>query len=178
MLCSFLLALLGVATIVASGIAVLTERPIVRSCSCFRCHVPAYGLSGVMFPGLMVMPNVMAHVSTLACLTLWGSSPDTVVSSSKMGTSSTLPCIKRTFGKKELVAEPPELFQHKCLSHASRAVTHLNRQSLRSSLIKPLNQDQIPQSHTKVSHRRNTIKQETSNYVLNYYIDRSFSSSK
>jgi hypothetical protein len=26
-----------------------------------------------------------------------------------------------------LVAEPPELFQLKCLSHASRAVTHLNR---------------------------------------------------
>jgi hypothetical protein len=25
------------------------------------------------------------------------------------------------------VAEPPELFQLKCLSHASRAVTHLNR---------------------------------------------------
>jgi hypothetical protein len=26
-----------------------------------------------------------------------------------------------------LVAEPPELFQLKCLSHASGAVTHLNR---------------------------------------------------
>jgi hypothetical protein len=25
------------------------------------------------------------------------------------------------------VAEPPELFQLKCLSHASRAVTHLNQ---------------------------------------------------
>jgi hypothetical protein len=32
-------------------------------------------------------------------------------------------------GKKieETVAEPPELFQLKCLSHASGAVTHLNR---------------------------------------------------
>jgi hypothetical protein len=27
----------------------------------------------------------------------------------------------------ECVAEPPELFQLKCLSHASGAVTHLNR---------------------------------------------------
>jgi hypothetical protein len=26
-----------------------------------------------------------------------------------------------------IVAEPPELFQLKCLSHASGAVTHLNR---------------------------------------------------
>jgi hypothetical protein len=26
-----------------------------------------------------------------------------------------------------VVAEPPELFQLKCLSHASRATTHLNR---------------------------------------------------
>jgi hypothetical protein len=26
-----------------------------------------------------------------------------------------------------LVAEPPELFQLKCLSHASGAITHLNR---------------------------------------------------
>ena len=75
MLCSFVLALLGVVTIAASGIAVLTERPIVRSCSYFRCHVLAYGLSGVMFPGLMVMLNVMAHVPTLACLTLWGLLP-------------------------------------------------------------------------------------------------------
>jgi hypothetical protein len=75
MLCSFLLALLGVATIAASGIVVLAEHPIVRSCSCFRCLVPAYGLSEVMFPGLMVMPNVMAHVSTLARLTLWGLLP-------------------------------------------------------------------------------------------------------
>jgi hypothetical protein len=75
MLCSFVLALLGVVTIAASGIAVLAERPIVRSCSYFRCHVLAYGLSGVMFPGLMVMLNVMAHVPTLACLTLWGLLP-------------------------------------------------------------------------------------------------------
>jgi hypothetical protein len=29
--------------------------------------------------------------------------------------------------KKRNVAEPPELFQLKCLSHASRAATHLNR---------------------------------------------------
>jgi hypothetical protein len=29
--------------------------------------------------------------------------------------------------KVEPVAEPPELFQLKCLSHASGAVTHLNR---------------------------------------------------
>jgi hypothetical protein len=27
----------------------------------------------------------------------------------------------------DFVAEPPELFQLKCLSHASGAVTHLNR---------------------------------------------------
>jgi hypothetical protein len=29
-----------------------------------------------------------------------------------------------------VVAEPPELFQLKCLSHASGAVTHLNRNNL------------------------------------------------
>jgi hypothetical protein len=36
-----------------------------------------------------------------------------------------------SFGKysfiRHAVAEPPELFQLRCLSHASRAVTHLNR---------------------------------------------------
>jgi hypothetical protein len=31
---------------------------------------------------------------------------------------------------KKVVAEPPELFQLKCLSHASRAITHLNRNNL------------------------------------------------
>jgi hypothetical protein len=103
MLCSFLLVLLGVATITTSGIAVLAERPVVMSCSCFRC-VPGYGLSRITFPGLMVMSNLMAPASTSACLTLWGSSPSTVVSSLKMGASSTLPCIKRTFRKKELRA--------------------------------------------------------------------------
>jgi hypothetical protein len=30
-------------------------------------------------------------------------------------------------GEAKVVAEPPELFQLKCLSHASGAVTHLNR---------------------------------------------------
>jgi hypothetical protein len=30
-------------------------------------------------------------------------------------------------GGREIVAEPPELFLLKCLSHASRAVTHFNR---------------------------------------------------
>jgi hypothetical protein len=29
--------------------------------------------------------------------------------------------------KKNCVVEPPELFQLKCLSHASGAITHLNR---------------------------------------------------
>jgi hypothetical protein len=40
---------------------------------------------------------------------------------------------------------------------------HGREPSLRSSLIKPLIQDQIPLTHSKVSHRGNTIKQETSN---------------
>jgi hypothetical protein len=54
----------------------------------------------------------------------------------------------------------------------------ISRQSLRSSLIKPLIWDQIPQIHSKVSHRRNTIKQENLNLKYgNYYINQSFSSS-
>jgi hypothetical protein len=95
----FLLALLGVATIAASGIAVLVEWLVVRSLSCFRRLVPGYGLSGIPFSGFMVTPNVTTLVSTLVCLTLWGLLPQTVGSSSKMGVSSTLPWIKRTSGK-------------------------------------------------------------------------------
>jgi hypothetical protein len=34
---------------------------------------------------------------------------------------------KSTVSEADIVAEPPELFQLKCLSHASGAVTHLNR---------------------------------------------------
>jgi hypothetical protein len=54
------------------------------------------------------------------------------------------------------VAEPPELFQLKCLSPALEDRPHLigiNRQSLGSSPIKPLNQDRIPLAHSKVRHR-------------------------
>jgi hypothetical protein len=54
------------------------------------------------------------------------------------------------------VAEPPKLFQLKCLSPALEARPHLNRNKLsvpRSSPIKPLNQDRIPLAHSKVRHR-------------------------
>jgi hypothetical protein len=62
MLCSFPLTLLGVATIVASGIAVLAECPIVRILSCFRCLVPRYELSEILFLGLMMTPSVTTPV--------------------------------------------------------------------------------------------------------------------
>jgi hypothetical protein len=59
------LVLLGVATIVA-----LMMRHVVRSISYFRCLILGYRLSGIPLPGLMVTPDVMAPVSTLACLAL------------------------------------------------------------------------------------------------------------
>jgi hypothetical protein len=93
-----------VATIAVPGVAAFMERLVVRSLSYFRCLVSGYGLSGILFPGLMVTANVMTHVPTLACLVLRGSFPNTMGSSSEMGTSSTLTLIKRTSGKKELGA--------------------------------------------------------------------------
>lgn len=74
MLCSFPLTLLGVATIVASRIAVLAECPIVRILSCFRCLVPRYELSEIPLLGLVMTPGVTTPVPTLACLALQGSS--------------------------------------------------------------------------------------------------------
>jgi hypothetical protein len=62
MVCLFPLALLGVVTIATSGIVALSERPVVSSLSCFRCLVSGYGLSGILYPGLMVIPNVTPHV--------------------------------------------------------------------------------------------------------------------
>jgi hypothetical protein len=50
----------------------------------------------------MMTSNVTVSVSALACLALWCSSPGTVDPSLDMGVSSTLPCIKRISGKKEL----------------------------------------------------------------------------
>lgn len=102
MLRSFLFTFLGVATIAASGIATLVEHRVVRSLFYLRCLVSIYGLRGVPFSGLVVTLNVMTPVPVLACLALWGSSPNTVGSSSEMGASSIHPWIKRTSGKKEL----------------------------------------------------------------------------
>jgi hypothetical protein len=98
------LVLLGVATIATSGVAVLAERLVVSSLPYFRCLISGYGLSEILFPSLMVMPNVTTPIQTLACLALRGSSPSTMGSSSEMGVSSTLPWIKRTSEKKELGA--------------------------------------------------------------------------
>jgi hypothetical protein len=41
--------------------------------------------------------------------------------------ASTWASVPEGIFKRRLVAEPPELFQLKCLSHASGVVTHLNR---------------------------------------------------
>jgi hypothetical protein len=62
-----------------------------------------------------------------------------------------------------LVAEPPKLFQLKCLSPTLKARPHLNRikrQSLGSSPTRPL-QDQVPRTHSKVRNRANTINHKT-----------------
>jgi hypothetical protein len=67
---SFPLTFLGVATIMALGIATLTEHPVVRSLSCFRCLIPRYELSEISFSSLMITSNVMMLVLTLACLML------------------------------------------------------------------------------------------------------------
>lgn len=75
MLCSFLLTLLGVATIAASGIIALVERHVVRSLSCLKCLIPRYGLRGVPFSGLVVTLNVMTPILALACLALRGLLP-------------------------------------------------------------------------------------------------------
>jgi hypothetical protein len=72
---SFLLSLLGVATIATSGIAPLVECPVVRSLSCLRCLVLGYRLCGVPFSGLVMTLNVTAPVQALACLALQGHLP-------------------------------------------------------------------------------------------------------
>jgi hypothetical protein len=72
---SYPLALLGMATITALGIATLVEYPVVRCLSCFRCLAPGYGLSRIPFPGIMVTANVTASVLTLAWLVLRGLLP-------------------------------------------------------------------------------------------------------
>jgi hypothetical protein len=66
------------------------------------------------------------------------------------------------------VAELPELFQLKCLSPALEAGPPVNP----SDLVRHGHwQDQVPQSHSMVSHRANTIKHKTMHVrVLNYYI--------
>jgi hypothetical protein len=54
------------------------------------------------------------------------------------------------------VAEPPELFQLKCPSHALEAATHLNRNNPSVPQIlsdKATSWDQIPLTHSMVSHR-------------------------
>ena len=72
MLHSFLLALLGVATITTLGFVALAECLVVRSLSFFRCLVPRYGLSGIPFSSLVMTLNITTPVPTLACLALRG----------------------------------------------------------------------------------------------------------
>lgn len=72
MLRLFRLALLGVATI---GNCSVVGCPIVRSLSCFRCLVPRYGLSGVLFSNLVMMSNVTMPIPTFLCLSLSGLLP-------------------------------------------------------------------------------------------------------
>jgi hypothetical protein len=98
----FPLALLGVATIVASGIAVLMERSAIRGFPYFIGLIPGDKLGKISFLGLVVMPDVTPPVLTWACLTLRGLVPSIVGSSLETGASSILPWMKRMSGKKEL----------------------------------------------------------------------------
>jgi hypothetical protein len=74
----FPLALLSVATIVASIIAVLTERSIIRVFPHFRGFVPRDELSRIPFPGLMVTSYVTTPVLTSVYVTLRGLLPSIV----------------------------------------------------------------------------------------------------
>jgi hypothetical protein len=55
--------------------------------------------------------------------------PEKITAITNMGPIKDLKGVQRVMGCLAAlsVAEPPELFQLKCLSHASGAVTHLNR---------------------------------------------------
>jgi hypothetical protein len=66
------------------------------------------------------------------------------------------------------VAEPPGLFQLKCLSHASRVATHLNRNNPSVPRIESDKATYLG-SNTTSSHegeaQRNTIKHNTTNLI-------------
>lgn len=75
MLRSFSLAILGVTAITMSRVSVFVQRSIVRSFSYLGCLISRYGLSEVLLSSLVMMSNVLVHVSTLMCLTLRGFLP-------------------------------------------------------------------------------------------------------
>jgi hypothetical protein len=96
------LAFLGMATITTSGIVALAECSIVKSLSCFRCPRPEIQAKWDPVTQLHGDAECYDACSDVGVPRAMGAPPSTVGTSSKMGTSSTLPCIKRTSGKKEL----------------------------------------------------------------------------